>query len=163
MISVTGIGLSRARLGDRFSAYSCFARRAFLDRNDRPSRMVRTSTRGSSFVGVTRDAPGFEDELLLVPVIIVDVRAIEALDHLGGAGAGHLADHPHRLQQSASSRHNHGVSSPLWVPTANQCPHTGATNAHHRNWVRVLVGHRQSSLSVGEACCRKERESPPLG
>ncbi len=50
--------------------------------------MVRLSTRGSSFVGVTRDAPGFKDELLLVPVIVVDIRAIEALDHFGGAGAG---------------------------------------------------------------------------
>ena len=51
--------------------------------------MFRASTRDrSSFVGVARDAPGFEDELLLVPVIIVDVGAVEALDHLGGAGAG---------------------------------------------------------------------------
>lgn len=32
--------------------------------------------------------PGFKDELLLVPVIVVDVCAVEALDHFGGAGAG---------------------------------------------------------------------------
>lgn len=51
--------------------------------------MFRTSTRDrSSFVGVARDASGLEDELLLVPVIVVDVRAVEALDHFGGAGAG---------------------------------------------------------------------------
>ena len=51
--------------------------------------MFRTSTRDrSSFVGVARDASGLEDELLLVPVIVVDVRTIEALDHFGGAGAG---------------------------------------------------------------------------
>ena len=42
----------------------------------------------SSFGGVTRDAPGSEDELLLAPVVVVDVRAVEALDHLRGAGAG---------------------------------------------------------------------------
>ena len=45
MISVTGTGLSRARLGDHFSTYSRFAFRAFLDRNDRPFRTFRASTR----------------------------------------------------------------------------------------------------------------------
>ena len=50
--------------------------------------MFRASTRGSSFVGVARDASGLEDELLLVPVVVVDVGAVEALDHFGGAGAG---------------------------------------------------------------------------
>ena len=88
MTSVTGDEFLRGRLADRFSPFSCLARRAFLDRNGRPFRMVRVSTRGSSFVGVTRDASGLEDELLLVPVIVVDVRAIEALDHFGSAGAG---------------------------------------------------------------------------
>lgn len=39
------------------------------------------------FFRVTHDAPGFEDELLLVPVVVVDVGAVEAFDHLGGAGA----------------------------------------------------------------------------
>ena len=89
MISVTGAGLSRARLGDHFSTYSRFAFRAFLDRNDRPFRTFRASTRDySSFVGVTRDALGLEDELLLFPVIVVDAGAVEALDHFGGAGTG---------------------------------------------------------------------------
>lgn len=32
--------------------------------------------------------PGLEDELFLVPVVVVDVGAVETLDHLGGAGAG---------------------------------------------------------------------------
>lgn len=41
-----------------------------------------------AFVGVTRGALGFEDELFLVPVIVVDVGAVETLDHLGGAIAG---------------------------------------------------------------------------
>ena len=41
-----------------------------------------------AFVGVTHDALGLEDELFLVPVVVVDAGAIEALDHLGGAGAG---------------------------------------------------------------------------
>lgn len=41
-----------------------------------------------AFVGVTRDAPGLEDELLLIPAVIVDVGDLEALDHFGGAGAG---------------------------------------------------------------------------
>ena len=89
MISVTGIGLSWARFADRFSASSRFARRSFLDRSGRPFRMFRTSTRDrSSFVGVARDTSGLEDELLLVPVVVVDVRAVEALDHFGGADAG---------------------------------------------------------------------------
>ena len=89
MISVTGAGLSRARLGDHFSTYSRFAFRAFLDRNDQRSRTFRASTRDySSFVGVTRDALGLEDELLLFPVIVVDSGAVEALDHFGGAGTG---------------------------------------------------------------------------
>lgn len=40
------------------------------------------------FVRVTHNAPGLEDKLPLVPVVVVDVGAVEALDHLGGAGAG---------------------------------------------------------------------------
>jgi len=32
--------------------------------------------------------PGLEDELLLVPVVVVNVGTVEALDHFGGAGAG---------------------------------------------------------------------------
>ena len=32
--------------------------------------------------------PGLEDELFLVPVVVVDVGAVEALDRLGGATAG---------------------------------------------------------------------------
>ena len=39
------------------------------------------------FVRVTRDARGLEDELFLVPVVVVDVGAVEAFDHLAGAGA----------------------------------------------------------------------------
>lgn len=41
-----------------------------------------------AFVGVTRDALGLEDELFLVPVAVVDIGAVETLDHLGGATAG---------------------------------------------------------------------------
>ena len=41
-----------------------------------------------AFVGVTCGALGFEDELFLIPVIVVDVGAVETLDHFGGAGAG---------------------------------------------------------------------------
>ena len=40
------------------------------------------------FVRVTRDARGLEDELFRVPVVVMDVGAVETLDHLGGAGAG---------------------------------------------------------------------------
>ena len=32
--------------------------------------------------------PELEDELLLVPVVVVNVGTVEALDHFGGAGAG---------------------------------------------------------------------------
>ena len=32
--------------------------------------------------------PGLEDELLLVPVDVVNVGTVEARDHFGGAGAG---------------------------------------------------------------------------
>lgn len=88
MTSVTGDKLLRGRLVDRFSPFSRFARRAFPDRNSQPYRMVRASTRGSPFVGVARDASGLEDELLLVPVVVVDVGAVESLDHFGGTGAG---------------------------------------------------------------------------
>lgn len=87
--SITGFGLSRARLADGFSTYSRFAHRAFPDRNDRPFRMFRAlKGRYSSFAGVTRDKPGIYDELLFVPVIVVDVGAVQALDHLGSATAG---------------------------------------------------------------------------
>ena len=82
MISVTGIGLSRARLGDHFSAYSRFARRTAA--RDHPSCNERTS----SLHPITHDALGLEDELFFVPVVVVDVGAVETLDHLGGAGAG---------------------------------------------------------------------------
>ena len=89
MTSVTGNEFLRGRLADRFSPFSRLAHRAFLDRNGRLSRMVRASTRGcSSFVGVARDASGLEDELLLVPVVVMDVGTVEALNHLRGAGAG---------------------------------------------------------------------------
>ena len=40
------------------------------------------------FVRVTHDARGLEDELFRVPVVVMDVGAVETLDHLGGAGAG---------------------------------------------------------------------------
>ena len=54
-----------------------------------PLGAAQAATKGLlAFVGVTRDALGLEDELFLVPVIVVDVGAIEVLDHLGGAGAG---------------------------------------------------------------------------
>lgn len=54
-----------------------------------PLGAARAATKGLlAFVGVTHDALGLEDELFLVPVVVVDVGAIEALDHLGGAGAG---------------------------------------------------------------------------
>ena len=54
-----------------------------------PLGAARATTKGLlAFVGVTRDAPGLEDELLLVPVIVVDVGTVEMLDHFGGAGAG---------------------------------------------------------------------------
>ena len=54
-----------------------------------PLGAARATTKGLlAFVGVTHDALGLEDELFLVPVVVVDVGAIEALDHLGGAGAG---------------------------------------------------------------------------
>lgn len=89
MTRVTGSEFLRGRLADRFSPFSRLAHRAFLDRNGRPFRMVRVSTRDRSpFVGVTRDASGLEDELLLVPVVVMDVGTVEALDHFGGAGAG---------------------------------------------------------------------------
>ena len=88
MTSITGDEFLQGRLADRLSPYSRFARRAFLDRNGRPFRMVRVSTRGSSFIGVARDASGLENELLLVPVVVMDVGTVEALDHFGGAGAG---------------------------------------------------------------------------
>lgn len=40
-----------------------------------------------SFVGAVRDAPRLEDELIFAPVVVVDVGAVEAVDHLGGACA----------------------------------------------------------------------------
>ena len=50
---------------------------------------ARAATKGLlAFVGVTRDVLGLEDELFLVPVAIVDVGAVDALDHFGGATAG---------------------------------------------------------------------------
>ena len=55
----------------------------------RPFTPVRAPPKGLlPFVRVTRDARGLEDELFLVPVVVVDVGAVETLDHLGGAGAG---------------------------------------------------------------------------
>ena len=32
--------------------------------------------------------PGLEDELFLVPVVVVDVGTVEALNHFGGSDAG---------------------------------------------------------------------------
>ena len=82
MISVTGIELSQACLDDHFSTYSRFALRA-------AARAARAATKGLlAFVEVTRDALGLVDELFFIPVVVVDVGAVETLDHLGGAGAG---------------------------------------------------------------------------
>ena len=54
-----------------------------------PLGASQAATKGLlAFVGVTPDTLGLEDELLLVPVIIMDVGAVEILDHLGGATAG---------------------------------------------------------------------------
>ena len=50
---------------------------------------ARATTKGLlAFVEVTRDPSGLKNELLFVPVVVVDVGTIEALDHLGGATAG---------------------------------------------------------------------------
>ena len=55
----------------------------------RPFAPAHAPTKGLlPFVGVTHDAPGLEEELFLVPVVVVDVGAVEALDHLGYAGVG---------------------------------------------------------------------------
>lgn len=54
-----------------------------------PLGASQAATKGLlAFVGVTPDSLGLEDELLLVPVVVVDVGTIEALDHLAGATAG---------------------------------------------------------------------------
>ena len=54
-----------------------------------PLGAARAATKGLlAFVGVTRDALGLEDELFFVPVVVVDVGAVETLDHLGRAGTG---------------------------------------------------------------------------
>ena len=54
-----------------------------------PLGVARAATKGLlAFVGVTRDALGLEDELFIVPVVVVEVGAVETLNHLGGAGAG---------------------------------------------------------------------------
>ena len=51
----------------------------------RPLGSARAATkRLLAFVGVIRDALGHEDELFLVPVVVVNVGAIEAVDHRGG-------------------------------------------------------------------------------
>lgn len=50
---------------------------------------ARAATKGLlAFARVTRDALELEDELFFVPVVVVDVGAVETLDHLGGAGTG---------------------------------------------------------------------------
>lgn len=54
-----------------------------------PLGAAQAATKGLlAFVGVTPYALGLKDELSFVPVIVVDVGAVETLDHLGGAGAG---------------------------------------------------------------------------
>ena len=54
----------------------------------RPFAPARAPPKGLlPFVRVTQDAPELGDELFFVPVV-VDVGAVEALDHLRGAGAG---------------------------------------------------------------------------
>lgn len=73
--------------------------------------MVRASTSGCpSFVGVTRDALGLEDELLLVPVIVVDVGTVEALDYLRGADASFDG------LVSTRSGPSHALKVPLVIP-----------------------------------------------
>ena len=81
MISVTGTELLRACLDDRF-------RRILASLFAQPLGAARAATKGLlAFVGSVRNAPGLGEELLLVPVV-VDVGAIETLDHFGGATAG---------------------------------------------------------------------------
>lgn len=46
----------------------------------------RRFLRGSHRIG--HNTSRLEDELVLIPVVVMDVGAVEALDHLGGAGAG---------------------------------------------------------------------------
>lgn len=82
MISVTGNELSRACLDDRF-------RRILASLFAQPLGSAQAATKGLlAFVGVIRDTLGLEDELFFVPVVVVDVGAVETLNHLGGAGAG---------------------------------------------------------------------------
>ena len=64
---VTGLGFSRVRLDDQFSANFCVA----------PFAPAHAPTKGLlPFVGVTHHAPGLEEELFLVPVVVVDVGAV---------------------------------------------------------------------------------------
>lgn len=61
----------------------------------RPLGSARAATKGLlAFVGVIRDALGHEDELFLVPVVVVNVGAVEAVDDGGGVveGLGRLED-----------------------------------------------------------------------
>lgn len=84
-----------------------------------PLGAARAATKGLlAFVGVTRDALGLEDELFLVPVAVVDIGAVETLDHLGGATAGFYSPadaegnkaaatklHLHRLARALLDQH----------------------------------------------------------
>ena len=88
MISVTGTGLSRARLGDHFRRILASLFAPFRQKRPALSGVPSVNEGCISFVRVTRDAPGLGDELLLAPVIVVDAGAVEALDHFGGAGTG---------------------------------------------------------------------------
>ena len=64
-------------------------RRIFASLFAQPLGAARAATKGLlAFVNVTRDALGLVDELFFIPVVVVDVGAVETLNRLGGAGAG---------------------------------------------------------------------------
>lgn len=64
-------------------------RRIFASLFAQPLGAARAATKGLlAFVDVTRDALGLVDELFFIPVVVVDVGAVETLNRLGGAGAG---------------------------------------------------------------------------
>jgi len=85
-----------------------------------PLGAAQAATKGLlAFVGVTRNALGLVDEMLLIPVIVVDVGAVETLDHFGGAGASFdgLED-AEGDQGAAANLYLRASPAPYWITFA---------------------------------------------
>ena len=114
-----------------------------------PLGAAQAATKGLlAFVGVTRNALGLVDEMLLIPVIVVDVGAVETLDHFGGAGASFdgLED-AEGDQGAAANLYLRASPAPYWITFAPPASRRHAIAPPAPDYIAIVALMPPPSLS----------------